>query len=392
MRDFLNKLIANKEAKLAEIRTAVNEAQTADEVRSLTAEAEAISAEIAEARAQLAKLDTPPTGGFNPIATYGAQQRSGNPDIDADPTSTIEYRSAFMAYVTGKSNVIPQLENRAAQDGAVVPTILVNRIVEKLETVGTIYKLVNHTSYRSGVEIPRSDFVAVATWVSEGSSSDRQRSVYGKVSFVNKKLRCELATSLEVSVQAIPAFEAHFVDTVSKAMIKAIEQSIINGTGDGEPEGILTAEHYYDHQFDELTYKDLCDIEADVPSDYDATAKWCMTKRTFMAIQGMMDSNKQPVGRTSVGIDGKPVNYILGREVVFADSYLPSIKQAQPGQVYAFIFNFEDYAFNTAYDVTVEKRTNWDTEDKEMKAVLLGDGKVVDNNSLVIVRKKLPQG
>jgi len=391
MRDFLNKLITSKEARLAELRTAVDEAQTADEVRSLTAEAEAISAEIAEARAQLAKLDTP-TGGFNPIATYGAQQRSGNPEEDNDPTNTIEYRSAFMAYVTGKSNVIPQLENRAAQDGAVVPTVLVNRIIEKLETIGTIYNLVTHTSYKSGVEIPKSNFVAVATWVREGEGSEKQRASYGKISFINKKLRCELATSFEVSTQAIPAFEAHFVSTVSKAMIRAIEQSIINGTGDGEPEGILMAEHYYDHEFDELTYKNLCEIEADVPSEYDATAKWCMTKRTFMAIQGMMDSNKQPVGRTSVGIDGKPVPYLLGREVVFADGYMPSIQQAQPGQVYAFIYDFGGYAFNTAYDVTVEKRTNWDTEDKEMKAVLLGDGKVVDGNSLVVVRKKLPQG
>lgn len=391
MKDFLNKLISSKEAKLAEIRTAIDTAQTADEVRKLTADAEVIANEIAEARAQLAKLDTP-TGGFNPIATYGAQQRSGNPEVDNDPTSTVEYRSAFMAYVTGKSNVVPQLENRAAQDGAVVPTILVNRIVEKIETVGTIYKLVNHTSYRSGVEIPKANFMAAATWVREGESSDKQRGTYGKVSFINKKLRCELATSFEVSVQAIPAFEAHFVDTVSKAMVRAIEQSIIYGTGDGEPHGILNTERYYEHGLDELTYKDLCNVEADVPSGYDATAKWCMTKKTFMAIQGMVDSNKQPIARTSVGLDGKPVPYLLGREVVFADSYLPSIQQAQPGQPYAFIFNFNDYVFNTAYDITVEKRTNWDTEDKEMKAVLLGDGKVVDNNSLVVVRKILPQG
>lgn len=391
MRDFLKKLISSKEAKLAEIRTAVDAATTADEVRKLTAEAEAISAEIAEARAQLAKLDTP-TGGFNPIATYGAQLRSGAPEVDDDPTSTIEYRSAFMAYVTGKSNVVPQLENRSAQDGAVVPTILVDKIVEKIETVGTIYKLVNHTSYKSGVEIPKSNFVAAATWVREGESSDKQRGTYGKISFVNKRLRCELATSFEVSVQAIPAFEVHFVNTVSKAMIKAIEQSIIQGTGDGEPEGILMAEHYYDHQFDEITYKDLCEIEGDVPSGYDATAKWCMAKKTFNSLLGMVDSNKQPIARTSVGLDGKPVPYLLGREVVFADGYLPSIQQAQPGQVYAFIYDFGGYAFNTAYDVTVEKRTNWDTEDKEMKAVLLGDGKVVDNNSLVVVRKSLPQG
>lgn len=391
MREFLEKLIADKTAKIEEIRKRVESATDVTEVRAAIVAIDELNAEIAEARAQLAKLDTP-TGGFNPIATYGAQQRSGNPEVDDDPTSTIEYRSAFMAYVTGKSNVVPQLENRAAQDGAVVPTILVNKIVEKIETVGTIYKLVNHTSYRSGVEIPKANFMAAATWVREGESSDKQRGTYGKISFVNKKLRCELATSLEVSTQAIPAFEAHFVDTVSKAMVRAIEQSIIYGTGDGEPHGILNTERYYEHGLDELTYKDLCNIEADVPSGYDATAKWCMTKRTFMAIQGMMDSSKQPVGRTSVGIDGKPVSYILGREVVFADGYMPSIQQAQPGQPYAFIFDFGDYVFNTAYDVTVEKRTNWDTEDKEIKAVLLGDGKVVDNNSLVVVRKSLPQG
>ena len=40
---------------------------------------------------------------------------------------------------------------------------------------------------------------------------------------------------------ALSAFEAKFVENVSKAMIYAIENAVINGTGSGQPSGILTA-------------------------------------------------------------------------------------------------------------------------------------------------------
>ena len=46
MKDFLTKLINDKQAKISEIRAKVNSSESVDEVRALTAEAESIQKEI----------------------------------------------------------------------------------------------------------------------------------------------------------------------------------------------------------------------------------------------------------------------------------------------------------------------------------------------------------
>src|SRR5690606_37406988 len=72
---------------------------------------------------------------------------------------TMEYRRAFMDYVTRgvKSDV---LEFRADETtlpsdiGAVIPTTILDRIVEKMEEVGRIWSRVTKTSVQGGLEIP----------------------------------------------------------------------------------------------------------------------------------------------------------------------------------------------------------------------------------------------
>jgi len=71
MKDFLQNLITKKEARANEIKEAVKTAETADEVRSLGDQLEAVNEEIRAAKEQLAALDQPQQRGFSPIATFG---------------------------------------------------------------------------------------------------------------------------------------------------------------------------------------------------------------------------------------------------------------------------------------------------------------------------------
>ena len=113
-----------------------------------------------------------------------------------------------------------------------------------------------------------------------------------------------------------------------------------------------------------------------------------MTKKTFMSFIGMTDAEGQPIARINYGIGGKPERSLLGRTVVLAGSYLPSIKTATTGQIFAFIFNFADYVHNTVYDMGISRKQDWDTEDMLTKAVMSDDGKVVDKGSLVTIAKE----
>ena len=201
----------------------------------------------------------------------------------------------------------------------------------------------------------------------------------------------------EVATMALPAFEALFVKNVSLAMIRAIEFAIVEGTGVGQPTGILTAT-VPDGQAlkiaagEALTYEDLCAAEAAIPAEYEGGAKWCMTKKTFMSYVGMVDSVGQPVARVNYGIDGKPERTLLGRDVVL---YVPQAgskignyaETVEEDTLIAFIYDFGDYTLNNNYDLGIQHKIDWDNEDHRTKAVAAYDGKVVDNGSLVTITK-----
>ena len=57
------------------------------------------------------------------------------------------------------------------------------------------------------------------------------------------------------------------------------------------------------------------------------------------------------------------------------------------GTVFAFLFNFKDYVLNTNYAMGVKRYEDNDTDDQITKGIMLVDGKVVDKNSLVTIKK-----
>ena len=101
----------------------------------------------------------------------------------------------------------------------------------------------------------------------------------------------------------------------------------------------------------------------------------------------MTDSNGQPIARVNYGIAGKPERVLLGRPVVCCD-YLNSFDAASTGDVVAFVFRFTDYVLNTNYAMGVKKYEDNETDDLVTKGIMLADGKVVDKNSLVTLKKK----
>lgn len=307
----------------------------------------------------------------------------------------MEYRKAFMNFVTRGTPIPVELrddESTLTTDVAsTIPQVLTNRIVEKLESIGMILPLITRTSVAAGIKIPTSAVKPTATWVNEGAGSDRQKKTTSYISFTNFKLRCEISMSMEVGTMAISAFEAAFVKQVSEAMVKAIESKIIS-TADGttSPKGILAETPATGQALTAktLTYEKIVDAEAALPQAYEGGAVWCMTKKTFMAFVGMTDANGQPIARINYGIGGKPERTLLGRTVILCGDYLDSFSSTlTTGKIFAFLFNFSDYALNTIYDMGIQRKQDWDTEDYLTKAVMSVDGKVIDKNSLVTIAK-----
>ena len=360
----------------------------------------ALRDDINEVEEMLATIDEPadPAGEegrkLSPVAAM--QTRTEKAD---EGTSSIEYRKAFQKFMaTGKMEKRADETAMTSDVGTAIPENLVNQILEQYEQLGTIYNLVTKTAYPVGQSIPVDGIKPTATWVGrndsspssstsgEGASSDAQKkNLSANIVFAHYKLRCEIRYSEEVAVMALPAFEALFVKQVGEAMLRAQEWGIVDGDGYGMPTGILAntpdeGKAITYTSTDGITYGKLCEVEAAIPANKENGAKWCMTKKTFMQIMGMVDNVGQPIARVNYGLNGKHERTILGREVV--------IYEAQAGSklgdtLTAFVFDFSDYVLNTNYDLGISHARDWDNEDHKTKAVLACDGKVVDKASLV---------
>ena len=396
MRDYLVNVITRKKAELVDLQKRSDESQDLAEVRAIGKTLEALKKEIEEAEKQLAELDKQGENNKENVeegekeeverATVPANAELRNSQVmgsfsmsNTKPAEDLNYRNAFMEFVLRNTPIPAELranENTLTSDVAsVIPVELVNRIIEKMDNVGMILPIITKTSYAAGVEIPTSSVKPVASWVSEGAGSDRQKKATGKIVFSYFKLRCEISMSMEVSTMALSAFEAKFVENVSKAMIYAIENAVINGTGSGQPKGILAETAPEGQELTgELTFAKLAEAEGVLPQEYETGAKWCMNKKTFAKVQGLVDQNGQPVARVNYGIGKALERAILGREVVVTPYVADNVM---------FMYDFSDYILNTIYDMGISKKQDWDTEDLLTKAVMSVDGKAVDTGSLV---------
>lgn len=310
-----------------------------------------------------------------------------------DVFNSVEYRKAFMNYAIKGERIPAQFENTVTKTtdvGAVIPTTVLEKIIEKLEATGMILPLVTRTSIKGGVTVPTSAVKPVATWVAEGVGSATQKKTTGTITFAYHKLRCAVAVSFETDLMAMGVFETALINNVVEAMTKAIEQSIISGTGVGQPKGILeeTPNAGQALEATALSYDTLIEAEAALPLEYEAGAIHCMTKKTFMAYQAIKDSTGQPIARVNYGIGGKPERTLLGRPVVLCN-YLDSFKaDLGVGTVFHFLFNFKDYVLNTNYNMGIKKYEDNLTDDLVTKAIMVADGKVLVKDSLVTIAKK----
>lgn len=322
-----------------------------------------------------------------------------------DKFESTEYRKAFMDYVTRgvKSDV---LEFRAdavtgtGDIGAVIPTTILNKIVEKMEDVGRIWSRVTKTSVQGGVQIPVSTAKPTATWVSAGTMSDKQKkTVSGTISFSYHKLQCRVAVELVAGTVALSVFEATISNNIAEAMVKALEEAIISGSGTGEPLGITKDTGIPAAQVIEVAaadfskYKTWTTLMGKVPRSYRSGVVLIMNDADWNThIVGMVDNNGQPVARVTYGLDGTIQERFLGREVIPVEELLPSIDTAAVGDVVGILVRLEDYMVNSNMAITYRKYFDENTDEWISKSTMIADGKLADPNGVVLIKVKAAAG
>lgn len=369
-----SKRINEIEARKIEIRSMLQDESKKVNFEEIKTELENIDKEEKEIRAKQ-EIANKINDGKIEVRKIEKEEKKEN-IMDKD----MEYRNAFKGYVAGKG--MAKEYRSVTTSNIVVPHVIVNKIVNKLTNQGMIMPLVNVTHYAQGAQVPVSSVKPVAEFVAEGKGSDAQASGYEMVTFNGFKLRVKVPVTLEVATMALEDFENIVAENIANAMILTLEQSVIAGTGNGQPTGILSATPAETVTTKEISYDDIIAMEAALPAQYEAGSVYVMSKATFLKFRSVKDVNKRPI-LDDIAFANKE---LLGRKVILCD-YMPSFDKAKTGDVFAFIFKMSDYTLNMAMDVTVKEYEDNETDDIIRKAIALVDGKVIDNSSLVVAKK-----
>jgi len=404
MEELENKIkeLEEKIAKLEEQLKAKGEEATKEEneerLKEIEEEVDKLNAEKAkleESRnATIKQMEIRSKAAFNPVASYLPGRNAGNNARRIDNTD-MEKRQAFMEYIlTGKV-----AEQRAdaitltTDASAVIPNTIMQRVVKELREYGQIWARVTKSNVKGGIAIPVASLKPTASWVGENKVADKQKyPVNGKVSFLYHKLQCRIAISLEVDTTTLEIFEDSLVEAIKEAMIVALEQAILNGTGEGQPLGITK---HTDVKIVELTeeeiktYRGWIKAKKAVPASYKKRISFILNDADFTNyIEGMVDQNGQPVGRVNYGLNGEETTKVLGKDAILVeDDYLPSFDSADTGAVFGIICDLSDYIFNSNMEIVIKRYFDEDTDQWITKATLIGDGKMSSKQSVVLLKK-----
>lgn len=420
MKDKLLKMLAAKKAQRDNLNRALIESDDKEERAEIGKTLEALANEIKEVEDMIADIDEPAGSGdsgegdeggegraLNPIAAM--QMRNGQKQKKAsDPYDTEEYRRAFMEFCTRGTPIPAEFrENtnvtKTTDASAVIPTTILNEMVVKMQSYGNLYARVRKLNVQGGVQIPILSLKPTATWITadagESESTTQKLTASSSVTFSYYGLECKISQTLLVNVTTIDAFQNMFVPLAVEAIAQALDIAIISGDGSGEPLGITKDTRVPNAQIVTMPVDSVGDwaewkkkVFAKIPTAY-RNGAFVMAQGTFDGyIDGMTDSVGQPIGRVNYGIDNGETYRFGGKEVIIVEpdvikDWDSATGHASTGDVVAVFCNLNDYAFNSNLEMQTVKWVDHDTNEIKNKVIMIADGKLIDPNGVVIVKK-----
>jgi HK97 family phage major capsid protein len=325
---------------------------------------------------------------FNPI-TASLEKGVNNPDTHATP----EYRTAFFKSLLGKELTdgetrayqAAQAEKRAdafntlSNSAAVVPTQTLNEVVSQARPTGGLFNEVRLFNVPSNLSVPVGTPTDAASWHTEGAATDRKNITTTAVTFAGRELIKILSMSAAVKRMEIAAFERYITDELKNSISDAINAAIVNGTGTGQPTGILSGITWNTANSIEtasLTADNLLAAIAKLPAGYAGGAKFAMSTATlFGQVYPLKTSDGDFIFASP---ESGGVHRLFGFEIVLDDN-IPA------GTV--LFGNFRYYGVNIPEGVAVEvsRESGFTSGLIDYRALCIADGKPIVPGAFVKV-------
>lgn len=345
--------------------------------------------------------------GGNPMASYGqatgaqaTQTREAESYLD-----TMEYRNAFATYVrTGVWNYEQRDASAGmvitADIGKIIPNTIMQEVIKELKSYGNLYNRVRKLNVKGGVEFPIEDLVPQIKWITETEPSANQSApeLKNSVVFGYHIAEARIAQSLLSEVVSLPILESEIAKLLAEAFVKEFDRIIINGTGSGQPLGILKDTRVKTKNKITMAAADAVDwskwrekLFAKIPLSYRAGGVLVMTVDTWEGlICTMKDSNNRPIYTETYDVNtGAPTYRFNGKEVLLVENDLgiEDYSTATSGKPYMLYFKPTDYAINSNLQIGFKRYFNEDTNKWVNKGLCIMDGKLLDVNSCYIISK-----
>nr|DAY78230.1 MAG TPA: major capsid protein [Caudoviricetes sp.] len=297
-----------------------------------------------------------------------------------------EYRTAFFKQLQGKElNTVERraldnaarVERRAdayatsGNNAAIIPTQTLNEVIRKAGKANGLFDEVRKFQVPANVAVPVATPATAAKWNTEGATVDSESTDTTTVTFAANELIKVFSISAKVKTMAVDAFEAYLTDELNASVVEAIADAIVNGTGKGQPLGILNGVTWGASNkvtTTSLTYADIVKAMGLLAGGYQANAVFALSTSTlYNSVYGLTDGNKRPIFVQDAQRDN--VGYILGRRVVVDDHI------ANGTILYG---DFKDYyGVNLANGIAVESSTesSFKSGRVDYRALALADSK-----------------
>lgn len=237
-----------------------------------------------------------------------------------------------------------------------------------------------HRAYKTGYRIYAKDCKDKAQFVAEGDAIP----IYdGLEDFTNLPLDSHKAVAIvkldeDFVNDANFDFNNYLVGKFAKAFARTEDNAFINGTGEGEPTGILNATGGADVGISTgtLTYDDVISLYVSVPSEYRKNGVWLMNDKTALALRKIKDADGNYLWNNTN-------DTILGKQVLVSEFMLDIEAGAKPiafGDLsYYWVIGRKPIAVRTL----VEKFTFYDQIG--YLAIEFLDGKLVRSEAIKVI-------
>ena len=429
----LEKRMARMQKKLSDLRSKLKDTQDVAEARSLASQIEAVNEDIQDLQDEMDEIaeDTEPTNDDDPDGEpesgeptrsggipEGAQLRGGNPLASYTQNQTngqtrtgslldsMEYREAFATYIrTGNTDTLDALEKRADETlitsdvGKIIPNTIMAEFIREIKVYGNLYNRVRKLNVKGGVEFPIEELVPTVKWITETTVSETKKAPELKtsVSFGYHICEARIAQSLLSQVVTLSVLESEIARLLAEAFIKEFDNMIINGTGSGQPVGILKDTRVKAANKITFTEADMADwtswrknLFAKIPLAYRGQGILIMTAATWESnIMTMKDANNRPLYlETYDPVSGALTCRFAGREVILVEpDILKDFETAATGQEFAIYIKPTDYAVNSNQQIGFKRWFDDDNNKWINKGLCIVDGKLLDTNGVFILKK-----